>query len=71
MRKEITKIIYEMLSHIYCDNCRYEDDDNNCDECNRKAMGWEISKGFSEDLACEIELLLTSPNKKLSELEKK
>ncbi len=25
---------------IYCDNCSHSDNDE-CDECNRKAMGWD------------------------------
>lgn len=35
------------MSCVYCDTCKYnclEDNDNACDYCYRKSMGWSISK---------------------------
>jgi uncharacterized Zn finger protein (UPF0148 family) len=58
-QKEIvSKIIFDSLGYIYCPNCRYNNERDNCDDCHRKAMGWEISKEFSEEMADEILLNL-------------
>lgn len=45
-KEEISKLIYDELSHAYCYNCRYktENDLTNCEECHRKYMNWAISK---------------------------
>lgn len=44
------------LSSIYCDTCKYCDDD--CDYCHRKAMEWGISDDEAEVIANKaIEIL--------------
>lgn len=48
--EEISDILYYWLDDVYCYNCRFE----RCDECNRKAMGWQISRETCDELAKEI-----------------
>nr|UVX50457.1 MAG: hypothetical protein [Bacteriophage sp.] len=58
---DIANIIYGILDHMYCDNCRFnseiKESDNgewNCDECHRKYNGWGISMQESNKIAKEI-----------------
>lgn len=56
-KDKIANIIYNELSYMYCDNCRYafeigEDDPTwNCDECYRKYNSWGISMAEAEHIA--------------------
>lgn len=56
-KEKIAKIIYEELSYMYCDNCRYafeiseDDPDWSCDECHRKNNGWGISMAEAKQIA--------------------
>ena len=64
MKEEIVNLLYNALDMPYCDTCRfnYESDEISkadfdyyaCDECNRRSMGWKISKDFCEDIADEV-----------------
>jgi hypothetical protein len=59
MDKQISKIIYEELSYIYCDNCRHvyaykNEEIDPCEECHRKYMQWEISESFCNAIAERI-----------------
>ena len=58
---DIAKIIYNILDHMYCDNCRFnseikesDSDEWNCDECHRKYNGWGVSMQESKRIAKEI-----------------
>lgn len=60
-KEGIAKIIYDNLSYMYCDNCRFnseineEDSDEwNCDDCHRKYNGWGISMQTSMRIAKDI-----------------
>lgn len=58
-KEKIAEIIYEELSYMYCDNCRYateltEDpntDASPCDDCHRKYNGWGISMNEATRIA--------------------
>ncbi|MDM8548300.1 hypothetical protein QUF61_17550 [Candidatus Venteria ishoeyi] len=52
--EEAKKILTSSLSNIYCDSCKNDGDDDRCDGCNRKAMGWEPAEWFIESMAKEI-----------------
>jgi len=64
MKEKISNILFEELDYIYCNNCRFSDDNYDytqeefnsspCEDCCRKQMKWEISKEFSEKLADKI-----------------
>lgn len=54
MRDKIVQFIYDYLDWAYCDNCRYnfeDEDSEKCDCCYRKSIYWEISKETAEVLA--------------------
>ena len=54
MNKQLmAQVIYEGFNYIYCSNCKYEGRDN-CDECHRKSMGWEVSESYAESVAQAI-----------------
>lgn len=60
-KEGIAKIIYDSLSYMYCDNCRFnseineEDSDEwGCDDCHRKYNGWGISMQESRCIAKDI-----------------
>ena len=61
--EKIAEIIYEELSYMYCDNCRYateiaEDPDrifSPCDECYRKYNSWGISMSEAKRIANMID----------------
>ena len=44
----IEKIVYYTIP--YCNNCRYEMEDECCEDCHRKNMMWELH----DDVADEI-----------------
>lgn len=58
-KEEIIDLLYSSLDYVYCFNCRKSDENKEwptdaCDYCNRKSMGWEISRGVCEHLAAKI-----------------
>lgn len=57
-KEAITKLIYNYVDYMYCDNCRFniemENYDGACDSCHRKYNGWGISMEDSECLAEKI-----------------
>ena len=59
-QQELTEFISDYFSDIYCDNCQYED--NECDECKRKSMGWALSDESASDLATTILKMLKDDN---------
>lgn len=59
-KKNIADIIYNSLPYMYCDNCRYNSEEEGeygdpCEDCHRKYNGWAISKGTSEGIANDIQ----------------
>lgn len=54
MKPSIESIIEEELSYIYCHNCKYNDNEEKCDDCNRKKMEWSISKETAISIANKI-----------------
>lgn len=66
--KDVSNIIYNNLGYMYCDNCRYnsEEDmekyekhkdilgDYPCEYCHRKYNGWGISRSECNKLAIII-----------------
>ena len=63
-KEEIVDLLYNKLDYLYCDTCKFssiteEEAEEKysyyaCDDCHRKKIKWEISKGFCEQLADEI-----------------
>ena len=65
MVTKISEIIYNELNAVYCDTCRFNKKEekiweeegfcnNPCEDCYRKNMHWEISKGCAEKIAKSI-----------------
>lgn len=50
-KEEIVEFLFEHFSSVYCNNCEYNDSEYNCDYCNRKSMGWALSKNDAERIA--------------------
>jgi len=54
---KIAQIIYDNLSYMYCDNCRYNseiEEEYGCEDCHRKYNGWGISMATAKGIAEEI-----------------
>jgi NAD-dependent SIR2 family protein deacetylase len=62
MKEKIIKILYNELTNVYCDTCRFQKegpsvweregyDESPCNECYRKCMRWEISEKQAEKIA--------------------
>lgn len=49
-KEKISNLLFENLDYVYCENCR----GGQCEDCNRKQIGWEISKGKADEVAEEI-----------------
>jgi len=52
--KKAATIIEAELSYVYCNNCKENKSEGDCDDCNRKAMGWGISSEAAEIIARKI-----------------
>lgn len=53
-KEKIAKIIYDYMGYIYCNNCRNYGNEELCEWCNRKSMGWKISEECAEKMADAI-----------------
>lgn len=63
MKNEITKLLINKFSDIYCDNCNYENTDI-CEDCNRKAMMWKISESYAKEVAEDINNIIIKQKEK-------
>jgi len=54
---KISKLLKEEFSAVYCDTCKYDGHPTRCDECNRKSMGFALSKEAAKDLEKRIKKL--------------
>lgn len=57
MKKKIADIIISNLRFPYCQNCKFDDEyheNENCRDCHRANMGWELAPDDAEDIAAEI-----------------
>ena len=55
--QKIADLIYKYVDYMYCDNCRYnseQDGEDACEDCHRKYNGWGISMSMARALAKEI-----------------
>lgn len=51
----IADVLYEELQWVYCDSCRWcNEDGNKCEECHRKSMKWSMSNETSQYLAKRV-----------------
>lgn len=53
MKEKIAEMLYQNLGTVYCYSCEHEDT-NECDYCDRKSMGWSLSRKAADGLAEEI-----------------
>ncbi len=53
-KEAISDLIYKELGYIYCDSCRYRDEEGWCDSCHRKYMDWGIARYTCDELAERI-----------------
>ena len=43
------------LSHIYCHNCKHDNDEDICDDCHRKNIKWQPSNNFINEILESLE----------------
>ena len=53
-KKQIIDILLEEFKYIYCDNCRFQGDEENCENCHRKYISWSLHPSVAEALANRI-----------------
>lgn len=52
MEEKISEMLYWNLGTVYCYSCEHENtEDEACDYCHRKSMGWSLSKKAADGLA--------------------
>lgn len=54
MISKISKILEDELCYVYCTNCKYDMDDDRCENCHRKYMNWELSEEEAIRIADKI-----------------
>lgn len=63
LKDRIVDFLYDELDYIYCDSCRFQNNDkkeyeydqyNECEDCQLNHMNWEISKEKAEYVANAI-----------------
>lgn len=52
-KQEKIEYLMEKLSSVYCNNCI--GDENRCEDCNRKSMGWGLSYETAESIVNKLE----------------
>ncbi len=55
--KEASDLIYRTIDYMYCDNCRFNSEEDGsvaCEDCHRKYNGWAISRNVCDWLARKI-----------------
>ena len=50
--ERITELLHKKFSSVYCDTCG--NNEETCEECNRKSMLWSLSRFDARDIAKEI-----------------
>ena len=50
----ISRILEEELSYVYCDNCKYGMEDDECEGCHRKYQNWALSEDSAVNIAEKI-----------------
>lgn len=57
MKQTVSDILYRDLNYMYCDNCRFdseEDGSDACEDCHRKYNGWALSRSEADRLSDRI-----------------
>ena len=54
MLDTISKIIEDEVCYAYCNNCKYNMDDERCEGCHRKYMNWQLSHESAVGIAEKI-----------------
>ena len=57
-RNELIELLMDCLSYAYCDNCKYVDDIDSCDECHRKYQNWALGEQTATQIIDRILLEL-------------
>ena len=50
----ISRILEEELSYAYCDNCKHDTGDDECEDCHRKYQNWALSRESAVNIAEKI-----------------
>lgn len=50
----ISKILEDELCYVYCDNCKYDMEDDECEDCHRKYQNWALSEDSAVSIAEKI-----------------
>jgi hypothetical protein len=53
-KEEISSYLQKVFCSVYCYNCKYDMQDNICDECARKSMNWGLDSASADLIAEEI-----------------
>jgi hypothetical protein len=58
IKKIISDLIYNEFDYVYCDTCRYDNNENGdidpCEDCHRKYNEWAVSRIESDCIADKI-----------------
>ena len=62
-KDKIMNILLEEFKYIYCDSCKFQDDEEQCEGCHRKYFNWSLSSETAANIAAKI--INTFENNKL------
>jgi hypothetical protein len=54
---KVADLLVSELNYIYCHNCANQDNEDECDGCNRKSMNWELGQQTAEQIEAKIKEL--------------
>lgn len=55
MKEKIAEMLYQNLGAVYCYSCEHQNtEDEACEYCHRKSMGWSLSREAADGLAEEV-----------------
>ena len=50
----ISRILEEELNYAYCDNCKHDTGDDECEDCHRKYQNWALGEDTAVNIAEKI-----------------
>ena len=54
IRRKITEYLTSEFSDVYCESCKHRNDEDYCENCHCKSMGWGLSQDAAEEVTDKI-----------------
>lgn len=50
----ISNILEKEFRYVYCDSCKYDPGEEECEDCHRKYMNWALGEDAAVEIAGKI-----------------